>query len=164
MTRSTGSMNAGSAWIVSLAATIVTAAALSTPVAAQTASDGTFVDANWALTQFTAGNGGSGTAAQMLSGGNPGAFRNVTDALNAAPPGSQTIVLSTSIYSLFTYNPAVSGGIASVNYTEDAACTGGCFGQGQSTGPALSQGGNLYILSSSTVITGPSAWTFIASA
>ena len=133
---------------------------LSSPVAAQTVSDNTFLDANWALTQFTAGNGGSSTAAQMLSGGNPGAFRNVTDVLNAAPPGLETIVLSTSIYTPFTYTPAVSGAIASFNYSEDAACTGGCFGNGQSTGPALQQGANLYILSSSQVITGPSlVWT-----
>lgn len=134
--------------------------ALSPSAAAQTVSDGTFLDANWSLTQFLAGNGGSSTAAQVLAGGNPGAYRNVTDALNAAPPGSQTIVLSTSIYTPFTYNPAASGAIGSLNYSEDAACTSGCFGQGQSTGPALLQGGNLYILSSSSVITGPgAAWT-----
>ena len=152
--------HARSAWLVSLISAVVTIATLSSPATAQTVSDGTFLDVNWSLNQFTAGNGGSSTAAQVLAGGNPGAFRNVTDALNAAPAGSQTIVLSTSIYTLFTYNPAVSGAITSVNYNEDAACTGGCFGQGQSTGPALRQGANLYILSSSTVITGPSAtWT-----
>lgn len=135
-------------------------ALLASPAAAQTsASDGTFAPADWTLTQFTSGNGGSSTAAQSLAGGNPGAFRDVTDMLNAAPPGSQTIVLSTSIYNPFTYDPAVSGAITAVAYDEDAACTAGCFGQGQSTGPALLQGGNLYILSSSTVITGP-ALTF----
>lgn len=118
-------------------------------------SDSTFLDTDWTGTQFTAGNGGSSTGAQVLVGGNPGPFRNVTDALNAAPSGSQTIVLSTHIYTPFTYNPGVSGAIASIDYAEDAACTSGCFGQGQSTGPALLQGGNLYILSSGTVITGP---------
>ena len=123
-------------------------------------SDGTFLDTDWSLTQFTAGNGGSSTAAQVLTGGNPGAYRNVTDALNAAPLNSQTIVLSTSIYTPFTYNPSVAGAITSLDYAEDAACTSGCFGQGQSTGPALLQGGNRYILSSSTVITGAgAAWS-----
>jgi hypothetical protein len=117
-------------------------------------SDGTFLDTDWSLTQFTAGNGGSSTAAQVLTGGNPGSYRNVTDALNAAPLGSQTIVLSTSIYTPFTHTPSVAGAIVALNYAEDAACTAGCFGDGQSTGPALRQGGNLYILSSSTVITG----------
>jgi hypothetical protein len=126
---------------------------------AQTVSDSTFLDANWSGTQFVAGNGGTSTGAQVAAGGNPGSYRNVTDVLNAAPPGSQTIVLSTHIYTPFTYDPSVSGAIGSLNYAEDAACTAGCFGQGQSTGPALAQGGNLYILSSSSVITGPGlAW------
>ena len=158
MNRSTHGTNARSAWLLSLISVVATIAA-GTAVA-QSASDNTFLDANWALTQFTAGNGGSSTAAQSLAGGNPGAFRNVTDVLNAAPVGLNTIVLSTSIYTPFTYNPAVSGAIASINYSEDAACTASCFGSGQSTGPALLQGGNRYILSSSTVVTGPSAtWT-----
>jgi hypothetical protein len=135
-------------------------AVLPSHAAAQTsASDSTFLDSDWSLTQFLAGNGGSSTAAQVLAGGNPGSFRNVTDVLNAAPLGSQTIVLSTSIYTPFTYSPSVAGAIASLNYVEDAACTAGCFGDGQSTGPALLQGGNLYILIP-VVITGPStAWS-----
>jgi hypothetical protein len=125
--------------------------------AAVTVSDGTFLDANWNLTQFLAGSGGSVTGGQVLSGGNPGAYRNVTDALTGGSPG---LVLGTSIYTPFTYSPGVSGAIATLNYTEDAACTAGCFGQGQSTGPALLQGGKLYVLGSSSVITGPgAAWT-----
>lgn len=127
------------------------------PAAAAVVSDATFANTDWTLTQFNAGNGGLVTGAQVASGGNPGSFRNVTDQLNAAPAGSETIVLSTNIYTPFTYNPSTSGAIATLDYTEDAACTGGCFGAGQSTGPALLQGGNLYILSSSTVITGPGA-------
>lgn len=127
------------------------------PAAAAVVADATFANTDWTLTQFNAGNGGTVTGTQVLTGGNPGSFRNVTDALNAAPAGSETIVLSTNIYTPFTYNPSASGAIASLNYTEDAACTGGCFGNGQSTGPALLQGGNLYILSSSSVITGPGA-------
>lgn len=157
MTRSTHCTNARSAWVFSLISAVATIAAVSSPATAQTVSDSTFLDANWALTQFTAGNAGSSTAAQVLAGGNPGAYRNVTDVLTAAPPGLATIVLSTSIYTPFTYSPGVSGAIGSLNYTEDASCTGGCFGSGQSTGPALQQGANLYILSSSTVITGPTA-------
>jgi len=155
MNRSTHRTNARSAWLFLLMSVVATIAA--GPAGAQSASDNTFLDANWALTQFTAGNGGSSTAAQSVAGGNPGAFRNVTDVLTTAPPGLNTIVLSTSIFTPFTYSPGVSGPIASLSYTEDASCTAGCFGSGQSTGPSLQQGGNLYILSSSTVITGPTA-------
>ena len=133
------------------------AALLPTTALAQTVSDSTFLDTDWTGTQFLAGNGGSSTGAQVISGGNPGSYRNVIDVLNAAPVGSQTIVLSTHIYTPFTYSPSGTGAIGSLNYAEDAACTAGCFGSGQSTGPAVLQGGNLYILSSSSVITGPGA-------
>ncbi len=127
--------------------------------AAQTISDSTFLNANWTGTQFVSGSGGSSTGVQVLAGGDPGPFRNVTDQLNAAPAGSQTIVLSTHIYDPFTYDPSISGALSSLDYSEDAACTAGCFGDGQSTGPALIQGGILYILSSSSVVTGPGlAW------
>ncbi|MFI4953637.1 MAG: hypothetical protein ACHP7M_10905 [Burkholderiales bacterium] len=157
------SMRGGSAkfpLLASLTLAIATTIALSSPATAQTASDSTFLDTDWALTQFTTPGGGTSTGGQVLAGGNPGAFREITDALNAAGPGLNGVVLSTSIYTPFTYDPSVSGAITSLSYSEDAACTSGCFGQGQSTGPAVLQGGNLYILSSSSVITGPSlAWT-----
>ena len=161
MIRSMRGTSARFAWLASFTPAIATIVALSSPVAAQTVSDSTFLDADWALTQFTTPGGGTDTAAQSLSGGNPGAFRNVTDALNAAGgPSLNGVVLSTSIYTPFTYNPGISGAISSLAYSEDAACTSGCFGQGQSTGPAVQQGSNLYIFSSSSVITGPSAtWT-----
>jgi hypothetical protein len=149
-------MSARFARVLLLISAATAIATLSSLAAAQTVSDNTFLNTDWSLTQFTAGNGGSSTATQALSGGNPGAFRNVTDVLNAAPAGGlETIVLSTSIYTPFTYTPSVSGAIASINYSEDHACTAGCFGNGQSTGPALKQGANLYILSSSLPITGP---------
>src|SRR6185436_9991320 len=73
--------------------------------------------------------------------------------------GSKSVVISTQIYNQFTYDPSVDGAIGSLDYSEDAACTAGCFGDGQSTGPALLQGGNLYILIP-VVVTGPSStWT-----
>lgn len=138
----------------------VSAALLSwqTLAAAITVSDSTFANTDWTLTSFSSGNGGTATAAQVLSGGNPGAYRSVTDTLNSG--GTPSVVLAASIYSPFTYNPAVSGAIASVDFSEDAACISGCFGSGQSTGPALLQGGVIYVLGSSSVITGPGS-TFL---
>ena len=128
--------------------------AIASPALAQAVSDDTFLDANWTLTQAWAGLGGSSTAARSRRGGNPGSYRLVTDVVNAAAPGSQTLVLSTNIYTPFTYNPAVSGPIALLSYSEDAECTHGCFGQGQETGPAVQQGGKLYILNRQ-LFTGP---------
>jgi hypothetical protein len=128
---------------------------------AVTVSDDTFVNGNWSLTQFSSGSGGTVAAAQSATGGNPGAFRITTDTLTGG--GVVSAVLGASIYAPFVYTPTVSGGIGSISYSEDAACTSGCFGSGQSTGPALLQNGKFYILSSSTVITGP-ATTFASHA
>jgi hypothetical protein len=163
MIRSTPSTSARFAWLASLTSMVAMTVALSTAAAAQTVSDSTFLDTDWSLTQFTTPAGGTSTGGQVLAGGNPGAFRNITDALNNAPsPGTASIVLSTSIYTPFTCSPGVSGAIGSLNYSEDAACTASCFGAGQSTGPALLQGGNLYI-SNSGAITGPAlTWSTIA--
>jgi hypothetical protein len=126
-----------------------------TMAAAVTVSDSTFVNTDWTITSFSSFNGGTSSAAQVASGGNPGPYRNVTDTLNNG--GVPSVVLGVSIYSPFTYNPAVSGAISAVDYSEDAACISGCFGSGQSTGPALLQGGVIYVLGSSSVITGPGA-------
>ena len=155
----TGRARCNTAESVRLLSILALPVAIASPALAQTVSDDTLLDANWALTQAWAGLGGSSTAAQVATGGNPGSYRLVTDVVNAAPPGSQTLVLSTNIYTPFTYNPAVSGSIASLSYSEDAECTHGCFGQGQATGPAVQQGGKLYILNTQ-LFTGPgAAWT-----
>lgn len=119
---------------------------------AVTVSDSTFADVDWTITSFSSGSGGTSSAAQVASGGNPGSFRNVTDQLNGG--GVVSVVSGVNIYGPFTYTPSVSGTIGSIDYSEDAACTSGCFGQGQSTGPALLQNGNYYTLCSSVIITG----------
>jgi hypothetical protein len=119
---------------------------------AVTVADGTFADVDWTITSFSSGSGGTSTAAQVATGGNPGAYRNVTDTLNGG--GVVSVVSGVNIYGPFTYTPSVSGAIGSLDYSEDAACTGGCFGQGQSTGPAVLQNGNYYTLCSSVIITG----------
>src|SRR6185503_19247797 len=49
---------------------------------AVTVADGTFADVDWTITSFSSGSGGTSTAAQVATGGNPGAYRNVTDTLN----------------------------------------------------------------------------------
>jgi IPTL-CTERM motif len=125
---------------------------------AVTVSDGTFADGDWTITSFSSGSGGNSTAEQIASGGNPGSYRLVTDGLTGG--GVVSVVAGVSIYGPFTYTPSVSGTIGSIDYSEDAACTSGCFGQGQSTGPALLQNGNFYTLCSLVVITGPGT-TFV---
>ncbi len=123
--------------------------------AAVTVSDGTFADADWTIASFSSGSGGTSTAVQVGSGGNPGSYRNVTDMLTGG--GVESVVAGVSIYGPFTYTPTASGAIGSIDYSEDAACTSGCFGQGQSTGPAVLQSGNYYTLCGPVIITGTGA-------
>lgn len=102
-------------------------------------TDGTFTNADWTLTVFPGGNGGTVTASQATIG--PNFIRSVSDTVNGTP----SLILGTHIYTPFTYNPGVSGPITALSYSESAICLAGCFGQGQSTGPAILQGGNLYV-------------------
>ena len=55
--------------------------------------------------------------------------REVTE--TRAGISTESVIMGVSIYTPFTYNPAVSGAIGTINYREDAACTSGCFGSGQ---------------------------------
>ncbi len=137
---------------ISKAGIWILASAIGLPVVAlaqATVADTTFADANWTLTIFPAGNGGSVTANQATIGSN--FIRSVSDTVNGTP----STILGTHIYTAFTYNPATSGPITTLGYSESAICLAGCFGQGQSTGPAVLQGGNLYIYTG-VLITGPS--------
>lgn len=120
--------------------------------AAQTVSDSTFANADWTLTVSPGGNGGTVVASQGSSGGN--FFRSVGDTVNA----HQSIIVGTHIYNPFTYDPGISGPILTIDYSEDAFCQAGCFGQGQSTGPAVLQDGILYIYTG-FLITGPALTT-----
>jgi len=104
-----------------------------------TVSDTTFANADWTLNVFPGGNGGSVTATQVTAGSN--FLRSISDTVNGTP----SIILGTHIYTPFTYTPSASGPIVSLNYSENAICLSGCFGQGQSTGPAVRQGGVLYV-------------------
>jgi hypothetical protein len=130
----------------------ILASVLVVPLAAlsqTTFSDATFANADWTLTVFPGGNGGSVIATQATVGSN--FIRSVSDTVN----NFQSIILGTHIYGPFTYNPGTSGAIASLSYSENAICLSGCFGNGQSTGPAIVQGGVHYVYTG-FLITGPS--------
>src|SRR5579872_4884771 len=45
--------------------------------------DGTFNDPDWELITFTSGPGGTISASQQLSGGNPGAYRDIVNSVHA---------------------------------------------------------------------------------
>lgn len=113
-------------------------------------ADDAFVDGDWELLTFSFKNvtggaqpGGVVQASQQ-PGGNPGTMRQVTDTVPISPSATE----SSQTYGIHLhrgkmYDPA-QGAIATIDYSEDARLLEG-FGDGQSTGLAVRQGGNVYI-------------------
>jgi hypothetical protein len=106
-------------------------------------ADGTFAPPDWDISIFyVQGNGGSVTAEQMTSGGNPDACRKVTTVVHAGPPYS--MITSFHRYIPGVYDPASQGAIAWIDYREDAKMFSG-GGDGQGSGIAIRQGGNVFL-------------------
>jgi hypothetical protein len=100
-----------------------------------TFSDNTFNPSDWSLTTQTKGAGGDASGVQESSGGNPGAYRQVTvDVLGS----SDSEVYAFNLKNSATVTPASTGAIISLTYSEDRKTTG------QEFGPAIEQNGNLY--------------------
>jgi hypothetical protein len=98
-------------------------------------SDDTFTPSNWSLTTQTKGPGGDARVVQQSSGGDPGAYRQVTvDVVGS----SDSEVYAFNLMSSATVTPASSGAIISLTYSEARDTTG------QEFGPAIEQNGNLY--------------------
>lgn len=102
-------------------------------------NDGTFLDSNWTLIPRPYGpSGGSGSAIQVLSGGitDNGAARLTTNTAGASNSGSY----NASIYTAFSYNPAVSGPLSALTISFDARYTDGL----SAIGPVVEQGGLIW--------------------
>jgi hypothetical protein len=101
-------------------------------------SDGDFNPADWSHLLARDAAAGSATPTLVPTGGNPGAFRQIQIIGGAN-------VLSFSAYGT-TYDPSTQGPITSLDYSEDHRlifCSFSCGGQ--LTGPAIRQGGAIYI-------------------
>jgi hypothetical protein len=126
--------------------------ALPAAAATTTFSDSTLSDANWSFSLFPGGNGGTASEVRVTWGGTY--VRSIANTVNGASAGTTSTIFSVSIYTPSTYDPASSDPITTIDYAEYAICFFNCFGQGQSTGPAIAQGGKVYI-STVFLITGP---------
>ncbi len=104
--------------------------------------DGTFNNANWPFTVFT--NGGTASATQQLTGGNPLAFFRIVNTTPNAAPNAFGQVFPVFRRLGATYNPQTQGAIASIDYAEDSILIDGS-GDGLGAGPALVQNGKSYI-------------------
>jgi hypothetical protein len=115
-------------------------------------SDNTFNDSDWTIADHTVGAGGTSNASQLLSGGNPNAYRRITTVLNSGP--SERRIFSFNFNSTAIYDPSVSGAIDSIDYSEDAKI----FSGAQTIALALRQGGNIFNYSLVNTFVGTS-WT-----
>lgn len=111
-----------------------------------TFTDGAFADGDWTVVQSSfrdtggALPGGSVVATQE-PGGNPGTMRAVTNAVVAAPSGSEyASTFGIHIRSGTTYDPGTQGPIATIDYFEDARN----ITAGQLSGLAVRQNGRVY--------------------
>src|SRR5919202_1598909 len=107
-------------------------------------SDSAFNDTDWELITLTTGNGGTVTAKQKTSGGNPGEYRYIFISVNYVID-EYTNVCGINIRRNLTYNPQVIGSITSINYSEDSINFADNPGQGQAAGIVLRQNGKLYL-------------------
>ena len=101
--------------------------------------DGDFTT-DWVYSQVTAGNGGSASMS-VQGGGVPGSCVVAETHVNEDCGAIYAFAFKSSA----TYDPSSQGALASLNYSEDAKLIDG-FGSGQATGPAIQQGGRLYVL------------------
>ncbi len=122
-------------------------------------SDSEFDNADWELTVLMDGPGGTITATQVISGGNPGAYRNVTHVLNAPEGGQRSRVVGLHLPIGASYNPQLEGPIASIDYSQDAIGIE-ITGAGMRTNPLILQNGNAY-LAPGPLVTQP-VWTTVS--
>jgi len=106
-------------------------------------SDTEFPDQSWDMTTILVyGDGGYDSAAQVLEGGNPGAYREVSITVYDAPPYSGLVTFHR--YVPGSYDPSQQGSIVSIDFHEDSCMFSG-VGEGQASGAALRQGGVIYV-------------------
>jgi len=119
-------------------------------------SDGDFNSSDWTAYPEQIDTGGDMSTKQELSGGNPDAFRKITNTVN----GAEDTINGSGIWGFHykldaVYDPSVCP-IASINYWEDSIMFEG-FGQGQGSGIALRQNVTNYY--STSLLTNQDTWT-----
>ncbi len=118
------------------------------PTLAAIISDSAFADADWSATVLLTTNGATDTAAQVTTGGNPGAFRFMTHTMPPAVgsgPLQKTQIWVFHEYLPTSYDPAAQGAIASLDYAEDRIQEAPPFPNAMIAGrPALMQGSEVY--------------------
>jgi hypothetical protein len=109
-------------------------------------SDGIFSSSDWDTVVELRGIGtvGSGSATQLLTGGNPDQFRQISASRDPDAAGPDNSTRVSSIYLGQTYDPVAMGAIATIDFAIDAIQPAGQGASGGSVAPILIQGGVVY--------------------
>jgi hypothetical protein len=78
-----------------------------------------FASANWTQVNFNLTTLGTATNAQILSGGNPGAYRQLNVTSEPVLPGQSFTANIASFGIPFVYNPSLGGALLSLNFQYD---------------------------------------------
>jgi hypothetical protein len=101
-------------------------------------TDGAFVPGDWFVIEHEIGGGGDGSASQVLTGGSPGAYREVTTAINAWSGERRYWAFNFKTSAVF--DPSSQGAISTIDYYESSKA----FSSSQSIVVGLKQGSDLY--------------------
>lgn len=116
-------------------------------------SDGTFNDADWSIDRVTAtGTAATPTGVQVSSGGNPGEFRR------AGHNSFNRQLVTWHMRSGATYVPAVSGALASIDFSVDIRAVQNLAGVNIGVSLAIEQGGNYYYQPFTFLINNSASW------
>ena len=125
-------------------------------------TDTEFVDASWSVVEAldtTPNNSFTFSGTQILSGGNPGAYRQVVNQINT---GTASSIISGHFRSDMIYNPGTDGAFGSIDVSFDAISFPGTPAGGIAFGVILRQSGNFFINTSSVAVNGL-GWTSFSS-
>lgn len=135
-------MRQGLDFLSAVSVAIALSATIPAGAATVTLQDGAFADADWTTTVQILNGGGSVSAFQVATGGNPGQFRRIENTLNSAiGTGVSNTVYAFHRFAGGTYDPTAGGPILSIAYAEDSQRIAGGV---QACGLAVRQGGIIY--------------------
>ncbi len=120
-------------------------ASAATASASVTFFDGVFAPGTWNSSIVTNANGTGSTFndAQILVGGNPAEHLQIAANIQVSGPGGGAFMLFMNNFAF--YNPAVSGAVTAIDYSEDSINFLPNSGGGMATGLAITQGGKVFV-------------------
>jgi hypothetical protein len=109
-------------------------------------SDAVFDESDWTVMVAIRGIGiiGSGSGAQVLTGGSPDQYWRVMASRDPDDAGPDNSTRVSSIYAPTTFDPTVSGAIATIDFSIDGLQPAGQGASGGTVAPIVMQDGILY--------------------